>query len=112
MGQLSPQATTTEPMCLESMLHNKRSHRNKKPAHRDESVNTHLMQLEKAWLQQRPSAPKDKVRNRVKEKTKLTFMEAQLRWEYYAFIVKLNRAAAYFSQLAFSSKSISLMMKM
>ena len=39
-------------------------------------------------------------------------MEAQLRWEYYAFIVKLNRAAAYFSQLAFSSKSISLMMKM
>ena len=39
-------------------------------------------------------------------------MEAQLRWEYYAFIVKLNRAATYFSQLAFSSKSISLMMKM
>ena len=79
MGQLSPQATTTEPMCLESMLHNKRNHRNKKPAHTDESVNTHLMQLEKAWLQQRPSAPKD-LKNRVKEKTQLT---ASREWVRY-----------------------------
>ena len=39
-------------------------------------------------------------------------MEAQLRWEYYAFIVKLSRTAAYFSQLAFSSESVSQMIKM
>ena len=33
---LSPRATTTEPMRLEPMLLNKRSHRNEKPAHRNE----------------------------------------------------------------------------
>ena len=34
--QLSPCATTTEPAHLEPMLRNKRSHRNEKPAHRNE----------------------------------------------------------------------------
>ena len=33
---LSPSATTTEATHLEPMLHNKRSHRNEKPAHRNE----------------------------------------------------------------------------
>ena len=33
---LSPQATTTEPACLEPVLCNKRSHRNQKPAHHNE----------------------------------------------------------------------------
>ena len=33
---LSPRATTTEPVHLELVLHNKRSHRNGKPAHRNE----------------------------------------------------------------------------
>ena len=32
----SPRATTTEPACLESMLRNKRSHHNEKPAHSNE----------------------------------------------------------------------------
>ena len=30
-GQLSPDATTTEPTCLESVLHGKRSPHNEKP---------------------------------------------------------------------------------
>ena len=34
--QLSPCATTTEPTCLEPVLHNKRSHCNEKPAHHNE----------------------------------------------------------------------------
>ena len=33
---VSPCATTTEPACLEPVLRNKRSHRNEKPAHRNE----------------------------------------------------------------------------
>ena len=32
----SPQATTTEPTCLEPVLHNKRSHRDEKPTHLNE----------------------------------------------------------------------------
>ena len=34
--QLSPCATTAEPVCLEPMLHNKRSHCNEKPMHCNE----------------------------------------------------------------------------
>ena len=34
--QLGPCATTTEPGHLEPVLHNKRSHRNEKPVHRNE----------------------------------------------------------------------------
>ena len=33
---LSPCVTTTEAACLEPVLHNKRSHRNEKPAHHNE----------------------------------------------------------------------------
>ncbi|KAJ8793713.1 hypothetical protein J1605_003524 [Eschrichtius robustus] len=33
---LSPRATTTEAVCLEPVLRNKRSHRNEKPAHHNE----------------------------------------------------------------------------
>ena len=33
---LSPRATATEPVHLEPVLRNKRSHRNEKPAHRNE----------------------------------------------------------------------------
>ena len=33
---LSPRATTFEPACLEPVLCNKRSHRDEKPAHRNE----------------------------------------------------------------------------
>ena len=33
---LSPQATLLKPACLEPVLHNKRSHRNEKPAHHNE----------------------------------------------------------------------------
>ena len=33
MGQLSPQATAAEPVCLEPELHNQRSHHDEKPTH-------------------------------------------------------------------------------
>ena len=36
MEQLGPRAATTEPVRLEPVLHNKRSHCNEKPVHRNE----------------------------------------------------------------------------
>ena len=36
--QLAPCAATTEPMCLEPMLCNKKSHHNEKPMHRNYGV--------------------------------------------------------------------------
>ena len=50
-GQLSPCTTTAEPMCLEPVLCNKRSHHNEKCAPNLES-RSHLLQLEKALTQQ------------------------------------------------------------
>ena len=49
-----------KPVRFEPMLHNKRSHRNEKPTHRNEEY-PHLPQLEKARAQQRrPNAAKNK----------------------------------------------------
>ena len=45
---LSPQAATTEPVCLEPVLRNKRSY-NKKPMHLNKD-NPHSPQLEKACM--------------------------------------------------------------
>ena len=56
--QLSPRATTTEPVCLEPVLHNKRSHCNEKCS----------PQLEKARVQQRrPSTAKNKLKEKKKK---------------------------------------------
>ena len=50
-----------KPARLEPVLHNKRSHRNEKPAHRDEEY-PRSPQLEKAHTQQRrPNAAKNKI---------------------------------------------------
>ena len=58
---LSPHTTTTEPTHLEPVLHNKRSHRNEKPVHRNEEY-PRSPQLEKAHTQQRrPNAAKIKI---------------------------------------------------
>ena len=49
-----------KPEQLEPVLHNKRSHRNEKPAHHNEEL-PRLPQLEKACVQQwRPNAVKNK----------------------------------------------------
>ena len=50
--QLSSCATTTEPMCLEPVLRNKRSHHNEKHVHCNERV-APSPQLEKAHARQR-----------------------------------------------------------
>ena len=60
MEQLSLCATTTEPVCLEAVLHNKRSDHKEKPQHHHKEQ-PHLLQLGKAHeQQQRPGATKKK----------------------------------------------------
>ena len=60
MEQLSLCATTTEPVCLEPVLHNKRSDHKEKPQHHHKEQ-PHLLQLGKAHeQQQRPGATKKK----------------------------------------------------
>ena len=61
-GQVSLRAAVTEAHTLGPMLHNKRSHCSKKPAHASQlQSGLHLLQLEKANAQQqRPSTAADK----------------------------------------------------
>ena len=67
MEQLSPCLTTTEPVHLEPVFCNKRSHRNEKPSHHKEEQSPLTTTRESPGQQGRPSKAKKKKKKKIKK---------------------------------------------